>query len=266
MGLMMFDPVWAERMHVSGTCEMLHVIDGTLELVMQGASYVAGPGQTLLVPPNTMHRDQFDLDRGLEVFYASFVWPMAEEFFSQVDNDRLLNLPAGTRADLSAMVDHLRGDLAGRSEIDGVVARSRLLTLLLTVLREVVLQSQQSRAAETEGGSTRRRELMGAARAYLQEHYAQCIALDDVASALGVSPYYLSHVFSDESEASLFAYLTNLRMDKARTLLLEGKRNVSEVARAVGYESANYFSKVFRKHAGCAPRDYAASVRGNAEA
>ena len=96
---------------------------------------------------------------------------------------------------------------------------------------------------------------MAKAKEYLVERFTECVSLEDVAGALRVSPYYLSHVFSEESDFSLFSYLTSLRMARAEELLAEGLLNVSEVAYAVGYESPNYFSKVFRAHFGAAPRD-----------
>ena len=67
------------------------------------------------------------------------------------------------------------------------------------------------------------------------------MTLDGIARALNVSPFHLSHVFSEESFYPLFKYLSRLRMEKARALLAGGRLNVSEVARAVGYDDCNYF-------------------------
>jgi two-component system response regulator YesN len=74
-----------------------------------------------------------------------------------------------------------------------------------------------------------------------------------------VSPYHLSHVFSRESDFTLWGYLMQVRMTEAKKLLRTGRLNVSEVGRAVGYEDPNYFSKAFRKHVGQSPTGYAAS-------
>jgi AraC-like DNA-binding protein len=92
------------------------------------------------------------------------------------------------------------------------------------------------------------------ARQYLEAHFAEPLSLEGIAAALGVSAYYLSHVFSEENDFTLFASLTHLRMEKARALLQDGQMTVAEVARAVGYDNSNYFSKAFRRHFGVAPR------------
>ncbi len=92
----------------------------------------------------------------------------------------------------------------------------------------------------------------------MAEHYAECVSLDDIATTLNVSPYYLSHLFSAQSDFTLFAYLTDVRMNKAQALLVEARLNVAEVGQAVGYDNANAFSKAFKKYVGCSPRQYVA--------
>ena len=153
------------------------------------------------------------------------------------------------KAELIRQLEQLRQNLREEDTEDQLLARARLLTLLLT-MRHTVLGHAVSagQRAEAGPGNKRRRALMLQARRYLAEHYSGPVCLEDIAHALNISTYYLSHVFSEENDFSLFTYLTTLRMERARELLQAGRLNVSEVARAVGYENSNYFSKVFRKH------------------
>ena len=262
MGSMMFDPVWADRMHMTRACELMYVIDGEIELVTEDSSWAAIAGQTLLVPPGTLHRDQFDPDSGLELFYCSIDWPNAKEAMHTVDNELLLNMPQEVSAQLGEMFAGLTRDIAGRSELYRMLARSRMTTILLTVFRYGIaglVDEDSPQAPAADRRSRRRQQIIAQAKAYLQDNYSQCVSLDEIAAEINVSSYYLSHVFSEESDFSLFGYLTALRMDKARSLLRAGDMNVAEVARAVGYENANYFSRVFKKNCGCSPRDFAAS-------
>lgn len=263
MGLMAFDPMWAQETHVNRTGEILHVVSGSVRLVMPDGHVEAGPGDTLLVPSGTPHRDEFDLEEGLEVFYCGFRWPPEERYFRHVKPAAVQRLSLSCKKQLAALFDRLRADLAGPMPVDQLVARSRILTALLLILREV-----SSPPEETESGGAygrkRRHELMTQARHYMQQHYCECVSLDEIAAQLHVSGYYLSHVFSAESGFSLFSYLTDIRMEKAGSLLLDGRLNVSQVAPAVGYQSPNYFSKVFRKHYGCSPREFIASHRADA--
>jgi AraC-like DNA-binding protein len=258
LGTMVFDPIWAEKEHPASGCELLHVIRGAVTLHLNGHRYHAEAGGSLLVPPGARHRDEFDLKSGLEVLYCSFEWRPWKAYFQKVNNETLQQVGPRGRTELSALFDQLRADLAGTGPADRLLAQSRLLTVLLLLLREAGRGTARS-GEETESfGLVRRRELVRRAKEYLARNYARCVALDEIAAALDVSAYHLSHIFSAESDFSLFSYLTNLRIEKACVLLREGRLNVSEIARAVGYGDANYFAKVFRRQTGQSPRQFAA--------
>jgi AraC-like DNA-binding protein len=252
-GRMVFDPVWAERAHPAAAHEILHVVRGRMDLVIGQRRWSVGPGDTAVVPAGTPHRDEFDTGEGLDILYCAFTWSAAETFFRRVSNDLLAGMSADRRAQLAAMFDPLRADTFGDGPADRALLRARLLAVLMFLFREAA-------GGAAEAPTSASQHLMLRARRYVREHYAECIALDDIADALGVSAYHLSHVFSRESDFSLFAYLMQVRMDKAKELLRDGRWNVSEVSRAVGYQDPNYFSKVFRRHVGRSPKQYARTL------
>lgn len=254
IGLMQFDPMWAMRMHTNQSAEILYMVKGSMNLVLENTSYKASVGDILVVPPRTPHRDHFDTETGVEIFYCSFSWSLCRTYLQTVTNDRLAQLSESCRKSTADMFRQISTDLAGGSDTDLLVTRSRILTLLLTVLRDV--SSQTLTIRESDATTTRRKEILDQAKEYLATHYRQCVSLDEVADAIDISPYYLSHVFSEESGLSLFSHLTTIRMKKAAELLQARSLNVSEVAYEVGYESPNYFSKVFRKHFGCSPTSF----------
>lgn len=253
MGTMIFDPIWGRKSHVDPRCELMHVISGNVDLAIGRQRCTAGPGDTRLVPAGTPHRDAFDVGKGLKVFMVFFDWAPAAEYFRLVNNDVMQRMSAPRREDLSRIVERLRVDVLGDSVSDRLVVESRLLTVLLLALREAAAGAR--RPAESAGrGRERRQTLMRDARRFLQEHYNEVISLDDIARALNVSAFHLSHVFSEESDFTLFHYLTALRMEKARELLRGGLK-VAAVAREVGYGDGNYFAKAFRRHFGVSPRE-----------
>jgi len=251
LGTCIFTAHWAEKRHRTHCCELLHVLSGTLELEMGKRRYRAYPGDTLAIPARALHRDHFDLQHGLTVYLIFFSWRAEAAFFRRVNNEDLLGLPPLRKRGLARIFHSLQHDLGGDTAVDRLVVRSRLFTLLLLMLRDVTASRMPSECSTY--GQRKREDLFRRAQAYLQEHYRECIGLEQIAKALGVSPYHLSHVFSQQADFSLFDYLTRLRLARARELLREGRLNVSEVARAVGYQNANYFAKVFRRYFGMAP-------------
>ncbi len=92
--------------------------------------------------------------------------------------------------------------------------------------------------------------------AYLQQYHSEPIARQDLAAAVGVSKDYLSHIFHQELGFSPWEYLNRYRIERAKTLLRETTRSITEIAIQVGFDDLSYFSRVFTKHAGCSPRTY----------
>lgn len=98
-------------------------------------------------------------------------------------------------------------------------------------------------------------EILRKACAYIEENYHRPeMTLHDVASHVALSNNHFCTVFSQEMGKTFIGYLTDLRMDKARTLLLTTGIRSSELAAAVGYNDPHYFSYLFKKHVGLSPR------------
>lgn len=94
------------------------------------------------------------------------------------------------------------------------------------------------------------------AKAYIREHYAQDISLNELADHMGMNPMYLSRLFKKEMGMNFSAYLTKVRVEKAIELLKQGDYKIYEVSQMVGYQTVQYFSKVFKKETGKSPKDF----------
>lgn len=103
--------------------------------------------------------------------------------------------------------------------------------------------------------------LMGKVKKYLQHNYMMYdISLDSVSAMLKLNASYFSSLFKRTFGVNFLDYLTQLRMDAARELLRDPLRSTVEVAGMVGYESANYFTRAFKKNVGMTPTDYRRSA------
>jgi AraC-like DNA-binding protein len=255
MGQLIFDPVFAQKNHTTPCCEMFHIIKGRVRLIMGSSRVEAVAGDTLLIPTERLHRDEFDPDQRLEVFMVFFSWRAERDYFAYVNNARLQRLPSAMKVEVGRMFNHLRMDrLVDDDDAHRLLVRSQVLTLLMVLLQECIRgRRHRGRHQRQLSGLQRRQSLMLRAKAFLEGHFHEPLALNDIARVLKVSPFYLSHVFSKESDFSLFAYLTALRMNRAKDLLAQGALNVAEVANAAGYDNSHYFSKIFRQHFGHAP-------------
>ncbi len=98
--------------------------------------------------------------------------------------------------------------------------------------------------------------LVRRAMAYMHEHYAEPISREDLASRLGMSSDYLTLCFRKEVGMAPIAYLNRYRVNRAKILLSESDKNVTEIALEVGFSDSSYFGRVFRRQVGVTPEVY----------
>lgn len=91
---------------------------------------------------------------------------------------------------------------------------------------------------------------------YLQEHLAEEISLSVLAEQFHLNPQYISQLFKSEIGVNFLAYLTNIRMEKAKKLLLSTSLSIAEVAEQSGYGDYRVFTKVLKKSEGITPSQY----------
>ncbi|SDC54851.1 two-component system, response regulator YesN [Paenibacillus sp. UNCCL117] len=91
---------------------------------------------------------------------------------------------------------------------------------------------------------------------YIEEHYAEQLSLQQVASHVHLNAAYFSHLFKKETGRSFVNFLIDVRMDKAKLLLSNTNLNVTEVSGKVGYDLPNYFAKLFKINTGLTPKEY----------
>ena len=91
---------------------------------------------------------------------------------------------------------------------------------------------------------------------YLQEHYAEEVTLQDLGKAVGLSPRYLSTLYSKRTGCSIWRTLVQIRLDHARRLLMTTDLSITRIAADTGFGTNPYFCRCFRKAEGVSPREY----------
>jgi len=99
-------------------------------------------------------------------------------------------------------------------------------------------------------------ELVTMTLEYMLKHYSEPHTLDTLALAVNRSPGHLSNCFKQVLNRGPIDCLIRLRIRKACSLLAETKLPLREIASAIGYQDAYYFSNAFKKHMGISPQRY----------
>lgn len=94
----------------------------------------------------------------------------------------------------------------------------------------------------------------------IDECYQEPLTLQEIASRLFVSPFYLQRSFTRLKKCSPNQYLSQKRVDVAKDLLTESTGSVTEIAMQVGFRTSAYFAQVFQKLTGQSPTQYRRQV------
>ncbi|MDO4294378.1 MAG: AraC family transcriptional regulator [Eubacteriales bacterium] len=128
------------------------------------------------------------------------------------------------------------------------------MQMLLLLLREEEQPAVKQQPGQYSFESVNRKYLVERIMDYFEDHYEQKISLDQIACNMYLSPFYVSRIFKAETGDTPIHFLIDIRLSKARKLLLEKQElSIQEVAASVGYDDAYHFSKLFKKKYGVAP-------------
>jgi two-component system response regulator YesN len=88
-------------------------------------------------------------------------------------------------------------------------------------------------------------------KVYIENHFCdKGLKLQDIADAVHLSPNYLSYLFKKVMGTNIWDYVTKLRMEEGKRLILTTDKRRYEISEEIGYESPEHFSKIFKKHFG----------------
>lgn len=141
-------------------------------------------------------------------------------------------------------------------------AREDWLPMLMQMpgLKEIKSWFVDKIAAASRNVATKREEksvsLVEKAKSYINENFQKDLSLDEISREYDISPYYFSKIFKDETGENFIEYLTGVRMEKAKQLLLNKELSMKEICSMVGYADPNYFSRSFKKNVGVTPTEY----------
>lgn len=132
-----------------------------------------------------------------------------------------------------------------------------LLEALQRVLITMGAESEDLKAYYTQANALNQEAIAELLRDYLQENFQKDISLHELGDKFGFTPEYLGKIFKKHTGETLSRYLTKLRMNEAKRLLLNNPdMSIQKVGELVGYKDDFYFSRAFKNYTGIQPSKF----------
>lgn len=91
---------------------------------------------------------------------------------------------------------------------------------------------------------------------YLDTNYDRKVSLDELCSKFYINKYYMMKLFSEAYGTTINNYVNSVRVTKAKQLLRFSDKRMDEISCELGFDDANYFSRLFKKVEGMSPSEY----------
>jgi AraC-like DNA-binding protein len=170
----------------------------------------------------------------------------------------LRHLPNGQDTSIRETLGQLREEAQQRPP--GYRLRVRgLCTSLVTLVARQVMEAAQRSLCPVED---RLDYHVSAVKDYLLGHLNQPLRLGQVAAHAQLSEEYLARLFKQVTGQTIFAYVRQMRLERAKTYLASSDKNVSEIAQLTGFGSLPVFSRNFKRAVGLSPIEYRRHVAG----
>ncbi|WP_312940414.1 AraC family transcriptional regulator [Oscillibacter sp.] len=258
---------YMDRPHFHESVEFLMPVSRGGEMFVENQVYSLHPGALFILPDATLHKtlasepyERYVLHVPIPTIHAIST-PQTDLYRRVQEAERMVD--TGNRYnELLTLLKRLdweqgRKNAGFGSDLNQMLLLSEFLLQALSMApvrrwADELCQIERPSAPGSREGALQ----ISAVLEYLQEHLAEKLTLERVASEFFISKYYLSHCFKEATGFSVMEYVINTRILRARRLLQDGYR-VQTAGEMVGFQSNEHFIRTFTSLTGLPPKQYA---------
>lgn len=246
--------------------EMVYVLSGRCSITFERARLELIPGDFLMIAPNYPHQIGVFDDDSIVINILIRSSTLLDIFLNAIRDKTLISrfLLSHTYGGktFSYLLFHTRNDFMIRNYILDIYIEldktddysNRIAASLITILFTQLVRHYSDTADMPD---MRRRDNIYLSKVmnYILEHYADC-TLESISRHLHFSPQYCSKIIRTSTGLSFSELLTNIRIQKAKNLLLSTPMKINDISEHLGYSNPETFIRVFKKNLGTTPSAY----------
>lgn len=234
--------------HLHKHMEFVHVTEGEMDATVAGVSYHLTAGDCLMIYPNQLHSYSSVGEVGMLLIIADMdsIGEFQEEL-TYYD----MESPCFQKSMLSRygqMVLDILADIGLHKELRPFRQDKGLLMALLADMYENVPVIKKDKPSDLN--------ITQKLLQYINDNITGELTAQKVAKELGISPYYLSHIFSSQLNISFPSYVAQQRMILACNLLKDSRKTVTEISYECGFPNMRTFHRCFQKRYECTPTQW----------
>lgn len=225
--------------------QLILMAEGRGDYLLDGKMFRAKKGDWILLPPGILNDYTYRQANQPEVFWIHFTGHGVEEVLRSAGLWGRSHFYSGMHPEFSVILNGIIRELQMKRPYYPLRGMADFLGLTALLAR----RAAEAQTGNCEAGGHDFIKVM----ARMQTLYNTDTSVCEYAREFGLSTNRFIHNFRQYTGVSPRRYITGIRMDKARYLLLNTTLPAGEIARVTGYENVFYFSRIFKKYSGQAP-------------
>lgn len=237
----------------------IYLLRGSMEIIEDGVCYELLPHRLFFLKSGVHHWGEKPFEEGSAWYYAHFyckepdvrmkelpenVYYDTKVCLNPSDNERYITIPKMTDCDRTSRIQKYFERML-EAHVHGNIPQASV------ELWRIFLECSKYASEEyVENNYVKKLQ------EYIQEHYIEGFDAKAVEKICGLSYKYAGTLFKETMGQTIREYQRTLRIRRAKQLLQETDRPVTEIAQTVGFSDVFYFSKVFHAQQGCSPSEY----------
>lgn len=227
--------------------QLLYIAEGKAHFFFPTGEKILSKGQMVLYRPYAPQSYFYYPKDMCEVYWVHFTGHDVENILSDYKIPTDAFFESGTSPEYQWLFEQMIRELQ--------LCRANYKELLTLLLRHILLIVERKQQEGNKAGFEFLDEIQCATR-YFNENFRKNISIEEYAASRHVSTCWFIRKFKQVVKMTPAQYILSIRIANAKDFLETRDLNVSETARAVGFDNPLYFSRVFTKHTGISPSDY----------
>lgn len=242
--------------HIHADFEIGMLMSGTLDIIYEDREFHMIPGDFMCINPYQAH--ELRSEQNAQILFVQINPTYFASTFPQIRNMEFIETVYakdsreiyGTIHDLFMKLAICYMEEKDNYELMCASLLNMFFYNLLIVLPHKNISNSESLSVHNKAARLRR------ISDYIEAHHEEKITLADIAKQEGLTVTYLSHFFKDNFLMSFQDYLTKIRCEKARRLILTTDLSYIDISISCGFSDPKYFKKGFLELYGCTPKEY----------
>ena len=225
----------------------LQTEEGCGVVSVKGKEILLSAGQGILLAPFVPHSYHAKRE-GWSTRFATFSGTLEPQLKGMIGSQDYLLIDAKKGAEIAAVIGQAVGEFENASGNSRQLSLSCYQMLLLLYVEDFSHVNVEMRPAWEK--------YVQPVVTAIETRYMEKLGAEQLAASVYVSPQYLSRLFIRFFKCSVYEYLTNYRINKAKEFLMVRGRKIQDIAHDVGYTDASHFIVMFKKFTGMPPAEF----------